>query len=90
LALEGSDQPGRAELESLVTGENRKSDVVTRVRVLYERAGVFEKAHHLIEQNRRLAEEVAQRTEPDSLRHLLFYLIDTVLAGDTGVFVPTR
>jgi geranylgeranyl pyrophosphate synthase len=90
LALEGSDQPGRAELESLVAGDNGKSDVVMRVRVLYERAGVFEKAHHLIEQNRRLAEEVAQRTEPDSLRHLLFYLIDTVLAGDTGVFVPTR
>ncbi len=49
------------------------------VRELYERAGVFDKARQLVEKYRERAESVADEIEPDELRRLMYYLIDTVL-----------
>ena len=50
-----------------------------RVRELYTSAGVFEKAQRLVDKYRERAEAVADEIEPDELRRLLYYLVDTVL-----------
>ena len=46
---------------------------------LYEEAGVFEKASRLIEKHQERAEKIADEIEPEELRALLYYLIDSVL-----------
>ena len=53
--------------------------MVQRVRRLYQQAQVFDKAQKLIEKYRARAEAVADGVEPDELRELLYYLVDSVL-----------
>lgn len=90
LALEGLPAERQAELLALVTGTtaahangNGKAtsaaDRLNRVRQLYQQADVFEKATRLIEKHRERAEKVADEIEPEELRALLYYLIDSVL-----------
>jgi geranylgeranyl pyrophosphate synthase len=52
---------------------------LTRVRELYTEAGVFDKASRLIEKHQERAEKIADEIEPEELRALLYYLIDSVL-----------
>ncbi|MEX2138148.1 MAG: polyprenyl synthetase family protein [Pirellulales bacterium] len=82
LALEGLNDVQRTELQRLVAAEQVDSSVVARVRGLYQEAGVFEKASRLVDKYRQRAEAVADEIQPDELRQLLYYLIDTVLAED--------
>ncbi len=90
LALEGLDGANRDELLQLV-GENRSTAATfDRVRELYETAGVFEKAHRLVDKYQQRAEEVADEIEPEDLRRLFYYLIDNVLdRADTETEQPT-
>ncbi len=83
LALESLDESARLELESLVA-QSRSAAVLARVRELYETAGVFEKAARLVEKYRERAEAVADEIQPDELRRLLYYLVDTVLERGTS------
>ncbi len=53
--------------------------IVHRVRALYEKAGVFEKAARLVDKYQDRAEAVADEIEPEELRRLFYYLVDTVL-----------
>ena len=53
--------------------------MVQRVRRLFQQAQVFDKAEKLIEKYRARAEAVADGVEPDELRELLYYLVDSVL-----------
>jgi geranylgeranyl pyrophosphate synthase len=78
LALEALSDRDRRELETLVE-EPSSATTLARVRTLYESAGVFEKAERLVDKYRERAEKVADEIEPDELRRLLYYLIDTVL-----------
>ncbi|MEM6470425.1 MAG: polyprenyl synthetase family protein [Planctomycetota bacterium] len=50
-----------------------------KVRRLYESAGVFETAFRLVDKHQQRAEAIADSIEPESLRRLLYYLVDTVL-----------
>lgn len=87
LALEGLPDAERQELESLV-GQS-SPEVVARVRALYEKAGVFQKAATLVDKYQQRAEAVADEIEPDELRQLLYFLVDTVLdRGDTPDSTP--
>jgi len=52
---------------------------LARVRELYHEAGVFDKASRLIDKHRERAEKIADEIEPEELRALLYYLIDSVL-----------
>ena len=52
---------------------------LARVRHLYDQAGVFDKANRLIEKHQERAEKIADEIEPEELRALLYYLIDSVL-----------
>lgn len=93
LALESLSPLEQAELESLVaTASGRCVSApgqrpvplnaehrVQRVRQLYAQAGVFEKAERLVDKYQDRAEEIADAMQPEELRRLFYYLIDTVL-----------
>ncbi len=81
LALEGLPAEKQSELLDLVSGDGTRSVSATlaRVRELYEEAGVFEKAMRLVEKHQERAEKIADEIEPEELRALLYYLIDSVL-----------
>jgi geranylgeranyl pyrophosphate synthase len=89
LALEGLPAEPQTELLSLAAGTLRGPSsnngtrsapaTLARVRDLYHQAGVFEKAGRLVEKHRERAEKVADEIQPEELRALLYYLIDSVL-----------
>jgi geranylgeranyl pyrophosphate synthase len=81
LALEGLPPEAQMELLSLVGGDGNTSTVarLARVRDFYHQAGVFEKASRLVEKHRERAEKIADEIQPEELRALLYYLIDSVL-----------
>jgi geranylgeranyl pyrophosphate synthase len=97
LALEGLDDDDRRQLEKLVANGDATPAVLAEIRRLFERAGAFEDALALVELHRRDAQSVATELEPEALRRLAHYLIDSVLARPaTAAFarvplaVPTR
>ena len=61
---------------------------IQRARHLYFEAQVFEKAFRLVDKHEQKAEEIADDVEPQELRRLLYYLVDTVL-DRTGEVTPT-
>jgi geranylgeranyl pyrophosphate synthase len=90
LALEGLSAEPQNELLTLVNGNNdaQTVDRLARVRSLYTRAGVFEKASRLIEKHRERAEKIADEIEVEPFRALLYYLIDSVLDHTTATPPP--
>ena len=89
LAASQSDANGQATPEEIngnsATNGNGSAvhlslaSIVHRVRALYEKAGVFEKAARLVDKYQDRAEAVADEIQPDELRRLFYYLVDTVL-----------
>jgi geranylgeranyl pyrophosphate synthase len=99
LALEGLPPAEQEELLALVApnGQSPTSDFrppnsasarLARVRELYQQAGVFDKAARLIEKHQERAEKIADEIEPEELRALLYYLIDSVLDHAPPVTTP--
>ena len=90
LALEALDDSMRQELVELAgDGQAESLPRINRVRQLYFEAQVFDKAHRLIEKHRTRAEEIADDVQPAALRRLLYYLVDSVLAGNDQDVTPT-
>ena len=92
LALEALEHEQQSELLWLANGADISDAArVQRVRQLYRSANVFEKARRLVDKHQERAEAVADEIEPDELRRLLYYLVDTVLdhadANETPVMV---
>jgi geranylgeranyl pyrophosphate synthase len=58
--------------------------VVQRVARIYESCQVFEKARKLVEKYRQRAEAIADEVEPEKLRELLYFLVDTALADESA------
>jgi geranylgeranyl pyrophosphate synthase len=81
LALDALDRPDQECLLAMVAQECSAGidERLATVRRLFEKAGVFEVAQGWVEQHRRQAEEIAQRTQPEAMRRLLVYLVETVL-----------
>jgi len=79
LALEGLDGEQREELCQLAGSAAEPSEIIARARQLYQSTGVFEKAHLLVDKYQERAERIADEIDPESLRRLLYYLVDTVL-----------
>ncbi len=77
LALEALEPEEQQQLQQYVA--QASPEVVPRVRALYEKAGVFLKAVRLVEKYQQRAEAVADQVEPEALRRLLYYLVDTVV-----------
>ncbi len=90
LALDALDEADQAELYSLVEHhELNDHHRLVRARQLYLQAGVFETAHRLVDKHQEKAEAVADQVEPESLRRLLYYLVDTVLSRTDSDYTPT-
>jgi len=83
LALEALPEDDQAELLALVdAGDDADLSAeyrLRRVRQLFEQADAFEKAYRLVDKHQQRAEEIADEIEPEPLRRLFYYLIDTVL-----------
>ena len=80
LALSQSDAKQRDEMEQVAWDDSLPHEVrVNRVRQWYEQANVFEMARELVDKYQSRAEEVADGIEPDELRRLFYYLIDSIL-----------
>jgi geranylgeranyl pyrophosphate synthase len=84
LALEAAPPREREELLSLMAAEERGENALRRVERIYESCGVFEKARKLVEKYRQRAEAVADEVEPEELRELFYFLVDTVLAEESA------
>ena len=90
LALDAHGEEQKAELHRLASDtETPAPERLARVRQLYERADVFEKAHRLVDKHQDRAEKIADEIQPDELRRLLYYLIDSVLERGTKPTAPT-
>ncbi|QVL29887.1 polyprenyl synthetase family protein [Telmatocola sphagniphila] len=85
LALEGLQPSEKEELAGILnrTDKRSESEIVNRVRVLYQRAKVFAKADQMVEKYRARAEAIADEVNPPEFRALLYYLVDTVLERET-------
>jgi len=97
LALEGLTGPAKDELLHLLHRDDTQrtqeppavdGETVARVRRLFEQANVFEKADKLVEKYRARSEAIADEVEPNELRELLYYLVDTVLERQTAAEEP--
>ncbi|MCR9116419.1 MAG: polyprenyl synthetase family protein, partial [bacterium] len=93
LALEALPAEKREKLINLMDDDSLPAaHRIDRVRQLYAEADVFEKASRLVDKHQERAEAIADGVEPEELRRLLYYLIDTVLdrdeSGQTAVGEP--
>ncbi len=88
MALESAKGPVRSELESVITEPLSAETRSERLRRLYQKLGVFEQAQLLVDKCRSRAEALADEVQPESLRQLLYFLIDTVLAESTAPPAP--
>ncbi len=80
LALQNLPAAEQEELMSLVDGGEEATEFrLQRVRQLFEMADVFEQAHRLVDKHQQRAEAIADEVQPDELRRLFYYLVDTVL-----------
>ncbi|MBO0722268.1 MAG: polyprenyl synthetase family protein, partial [Blastocatellia bacterium] len=83
LALEAASPALQEELRGLITADSRDERSAWQVARIYESCQVFVKAKALVEKYRGRAEAIADEVEPDGLRELLYFLVDTVLADET-------
>jgi geranylgeranyl pyrophosphate synthase len=83
LAFEAASAAQRAELESVISDSGPAALRTGRLRRVFEECGVFDKAHALVEKSRARAEALADEVQPDSLRQLLYFLVDMVLAEES-------
>ncbi len=86
LAFEAADALQRDELNTILTGTGTEPAAIRlrRLRRVYDACGVFPKAEALVEKSRARAEALADEVQPESLRQLLYFLVDTVLAEEEG------
>jgi hypothetical protein len=83
LALEGLSAGERDRLIAAVADEAKPAaERIHSVRDVYQAQGVFDKAMRLVEKHQQRAEAIADEIEPEALRRLFYYLIDTVLERD--------
>jgi geranylgeranyl pyrophosphate synthase len=83
LALESSQGDQREELLQLISADSKTERSVRRVARIYESCQVFEKASKLVEKYRQRAEAIADEVDPEKLRELLYFLVDTALADES-------
>ncbi|MFN0051068.1 MAG: polyprenyl synthetase family protein [Planctomycetales bacterium] len=83
LAYEAANDRQRAELSDLIQHRGPVGMRVGRLRRLFEACGVFDKATALVDKSRARAEALADEVQPDTLRQLLYFLVDMVLTPET-------
>ncbi len=73
----------RAVLDDILSNATPPALRIDRLKRLYDELGVFDQARALVEKCRARAEALADETEPDALRQLLYFLTDTILSQDS-------
>ena len=81
-ALQGADEKQQRSLQQLFESDEPSDVRLRELRRLFQARGAFEKAEALVEKSRERAEALADGVEPDGLRRLLYFLVDTVLAEE--------
>ena len=90
LALEALPEEQQSELLALVADDQRADQFrIERVKQLFNEANVFEKAERLVDKHQDRAEAIADELQPDELRRLAYYLVDTVLDRPQEAALPT-
>ena len=79
LAIQAASESQRQQLQEVLNGSEPVGLRISRLRRVFEECGVFEQAEALVDKSRVRAEALADEVEPDELRQLLYFLIDTVL-----------
>ncbi len=81
LALEALNEEKQSELLAYIANADERTDQyrIDQVRRLFQEAKVFEKAERLVDKHQDRAEAIADELQPDELRRLMYYLVDTVL-----------
>lgn len=80
LALEGLKPEQQQELLELISTSTLPiPQKLNRVRHLYHEADVFEKANRLVDKHQQRCEAIAEAIQPEELRRLMNYLIESVL-----------
>lgn len=82
LALESASPGQKEQLEAMLAAGGPGERGVGSLRAIFESCQVFAKAEKLVAKSRERAEAIADEIEPDSLRQLLYFLVDTVLAPE--------
>ena len=88
LAIQAADDVQREKLQAILTGDQPDGARIEILRSVFQSCGVFEKAEALVDKSRDRAEALANDVEPDELRQLLYFLVDTVLAHETPEVRP--
>ena len=81
-ALDPDDQIRLLDIHSAECAESSEQRIAI-ARELFDKARVFEQAHRLVDKHQQRAEEVVAGIQPEPLKRLLMYLIDTVLERPT-------
>ncbi|MEX1230198.1 MAG: polyprenyl synthetase family protein [Planctomycetaceae bacterium] len=82
LALQAASPEQFRELEALIQHSADDHLRPERFRTLFHECGVFKKARELVEQSRQRAQTLADEVQPAEFRHLLHFLVETVLAEE--------
>lgn len=81
LALQSLSPQDQAKLLEVLSNDCplQDRDRVALASELFKRGKVFEQAHRLVDKHQERAVEIASQIEPEPMRRLMHYLIDTVL-----------
>lgn len=82
LALQGASESQQATIRAAFEGDEPVAMRFGRLRRVFTELGVFQKAEALVEKSRARAEQLADGVEPEELRRLLYFFIDTILAEE--------
>lgn len=90
LALQSLDADDQAQLLRVHSADCSETadQRIAIARELFEKARVFEQAHRLVDKHQQRAEDIVANLQPEPLKRLLMYLIDTVLERPT-ISAPT-
>lgn len=79
LASEATPEAERPQLSTSPGDHKDQQEQVRQIHQWYCQTGAFSKSRRLIQKHADRAREVADAVEPESLRHLLHYFVDTIL-----------
>ena len=83
LALQAASAEQVETIREIMEMTDPDSYQIGRLRRIFNACGVFEKAETLVDRSRERAEALADSVEPDALRQLLYFFVDTILAPET-------
>ena len=90
LAMSQANEEQRQTMQQLVCDDDLTHEHrISQVRQWYEQTNVFETARELVDKYQSRAEEVADEVEPDELRRILYYLVDSILERPAEADVVT-